>query len=273
MSLATCSAARTGRRSPLAGVRERRAAARRRSAVSAAVCGEQLENRLAFAVAPPAVAVPARPPAAPSVWMTAATDTGARDAITCLTNPAFAGKSAPGTLVRVEAGGKLIGVTAASRSGDWMLATPAARAFETGPQTIQVTAVASGNVASRPTPYGFRIDNVSPTATLTYDNLTGRAVLRFSRPVTGVSPASLQLAGRTAAGASFAMSLTDPRLAAYAGTVNMIASADRTTYTFSTRTLLSEPGSYQLTTLTSPKIVDSMVGNAFRTTVSVRFSM
>ena len=140
--------------------------------------------------------------------MTAATDTGARDAITFLTNPAFAGKSAPGTLVRVEAGGKLIGVTAASRSGDWMLATPAARAFATGPQTIQVTAVASGNVASRPTPYGFRIDNVSPTATLTYDNLTGRAVLRFSRPVTGVSRASLQLAGRTAASASVTSCLT-----------------------------------------------------------------
>jgi hypothetical protein len=37
------------------------------------------------------------------------------------------------------------------------------------------------------------------------NNLTGRAVLRFSRPVTGVSPASLQLAGRTATGASTAI--------------------------------------------------------------------
>jgi hypothetical protein len=205
--------------------------------------------------------------------MTAATDTGARDAITFLTAPAFAGKSAPGTLVRVEADGRLIGVTTTTRSGDWTLATPAARAFATGPRKIQVTAMGPGNVASRPTPYGFRIDNVSPTATLTYDNPTGRAVLRFSRPVTGVSPASLQLSGRTASGVSLALSLADPRLAAYVGAVKMIASADRTTYSFSTRTLLSEPGSYQLTALTSPKIVDAVVGNPFRTPVSVRFSM
>jgi len=250
--------------------------------------GERLEDRTALAVAPLAVAplavaplavvplavkAPLLAPAAPSVWMTAATDTGVRDGITALGTPAFAGKAVPGTVLRVEEAGRLIGVTTASKSGDWTLPTPASRAFAAGPHTISVTAVAKGNVASRATPYGFRIDNAAPTARLTYDSSTGRAVLRFSRPVTGVSPASLQLSGRTNSGVSLSMSLADPRLAAFVGAVRMTTSADRTTYTFSTAKTIVEPGSYQLTATTTPRIVDSLVGNAFKTAVSVRFSM
>ena len=106
--------------------------------------GERLEDRTALAVAPLAVAplavvplavvplavkAPLLAPAAPSVWMTAATDTGVRDGITALGTPTFAGKAVPGTVLRVEEAGRLIGVTTASKSGDWTLPTPASRAF------------------------------------------------------------------------------------------------------------------------------------------------
>jgi len=242
----------------------------RRPPWAAAACGERLEERAALAVAPLPAATPTR---APSVWMTAATDTGVRDEITFLATPAFAGKATPGAVLRVEEGGRLVGMATANKAGDWSLATPAAKAFAAGPHTIRVTATAKGSLASQATPYGFRIDNAAPTATLTYDNTTCRAVLRFSRPVTGVTAATLQLSGRTASGVSLAMTLADARLAAYAGKTSVIASADRTTYTFATATMISEAGSYQLTALTSPKIVDSVVGNPFTKSVSVRFSV
>lgn len=244
-----------------------------RTAGSAGFSAEQLENRLALAASTPVVTVPTPPPAAPSVWMTAATDTGLRDEITSLTRPAFAGKSAPGTVVRVEGAGGLIGVATTSRSGNWSLATPANKAFAPGQQLIRVTAVAKGSVPSEATPYGFRIDNAAPTATLSYDDVTGRAVLQFSRPVSGVSAATLRLSGRTASGINFSASLADPRLAAFFGQVTVTASEDRTLYTFTPTRVLAEKGSYTLTAATTPKIVDSVVGNAYKTPVSVRFTM
>ena len=197
---------------------------------------ESLEQRMALTVA------------APSIGLTAASDTGIRgDGITRLARPVFAGAAAARSSVVVYADGRLLGVTTATARGTWSLATPAARPLTAGAHTLTAYAVGPGQVWSTATPMWMSVDRTPPTASLAYDSINGRATLTFSEPVSGVRLSSLILSGRTQSGITIAnVPIKDSRASLYVGAITLSQSPDGKTFTFQQQLALAEPGTYTL---------------------------
>ena len=197
---------------------------------------ESLEQRMALTVA------------APSIGLTAASDTGIRgDGITRLVRPVFAGAAAARSSVVVYADGQLLGVTTATARGTWSLATPAARPLTAGAHTLTAYAVGPGQVWSTATPMWMSVDPSPPTASLAYDSVNGRATLTFSEPVSGVRLSSLILSGRTQSGVTITnVAINDVRARPYVGLITLSQSSDGRTFTFQEQLTLAEPGTYTL---------------------------
>ena len=231
---------------------------------------ESLEPRIALTVLPANV-----PP--PSVALTAASDTGVRgDGVTRLSRPTFTGRAPARSTVVVYTDAlrtQPLGTVRANAFGVWSLTTPAARPFTAGEYAITAYAITAANVSSGPsTRLSLRIDDSRPTASIGYDAVNGRATLTFSEPVSGVSLASLRLAGRTASGLSFSnRSIADVRLYPLLGKVTLSASPDAKTFTFQEQFTLAEPGTYTLT-LASAGIADR-AGNLLAGGASTTFQI
>ena len=197
---------------------------------------ESLEQRMALTVA------------APSIGLTAASDTGIRgDGITRLVRPVFAGAAAARSSVVVYADGQLLGVTTATARGTWSLATPAARPLTAGAHTLTAYAVGPGQVWSTATPMWMSVDPSPPTASLAYDSVNGRATVTFSEPVSGVRLSSLILSGRTQSGVTITnVAINDVRARPYVGLITLSQSSDGRTFTFQEQLTLAEPGTYTL---------------------------
>ena len=231
---------------------------------------ESLEPRIALTVLPANV-----PP--PSVALTAASDTGVRgDGVTRLSRPTFTGRAPARSTVVVYTDAlrtQPLGTVRANALGVWSLTTPAARPFTAGDYAITAYAINAANVSSGPsTRLSLRIDDSRPTASIVYDAVNGRATLTFSEPVSGVSLASLRLAGRTAAALSFAnRSIADVRLYPLLGNVTLSASSDAKTFTFQEQFTLAEPGTFTLT-LAPTGIVDR-AGNLLAGAASTTFQI
>lgn len=215
--------------------RRRRATAGLRSR-EASMGLESLEQRMALTVA------------APSIGLTAASDTGIRgDGITRLARPVFAGAAPARSSVVVYADGQLLGVTTATARGTWSLATPATRPLTAGAHTLTAYAVGRGQVWSTATPMWMAVDPTPPTASLAYDTINGRATLTFSEPVSGVRLSSLILSGRTQSGVTITnVPIKDSRASLYVGLITLTQSPDGRTFTFQQQLALAEPGSYTL---------------------------
>ena len=231
---------------------------------------ESLEPRIALTVLPANV-----PP--PSVALTAASDTGVRgDGVTRLSRPTFTGRAPARSTVVVYTDAlrtQPLGTVRANAFGVWSLTTPAARPFTAGEYAITAYAITAANVSSGPsTRLSLRIDDSRPTASIGYDAVNGRATLTFSEPVSGVSLASLRLAGRTASGLSFSnRSIADVRLYPLLGNVTLSASSDAKTFRFHEQFTLAEPGTYTLT-LASAGIADR-AGNLLAGGASTTFQI
>ena len=197
---------------------------------------ESLEQRMALTVA------------APSIGLTAASDTGVRgDGITRLVRPVFAGAAPARSSVVVYADGQLLGITTATVRGAWSLATPAARPLTAGAHTLTAYAVGAGSVWSTATPLWMAVDPTPPTASLSYDAVNGRATLTFSETVSGVQLSNLILSGRTRYGVTIAnVPIKDSRAQLYVGLITMSQSSDGRTFTFQEQLTLAEPGTYNL---------------------------
>ena len=222
---------------------------------------ESLEQRMALTVA------------APSIGLTAASDTGIRgDGITRLVRPVFAGAAAARSSVVVYADGQLLGVTTATARGTWSLATPAARPLTAGAHTLTAYAVGPGQVMSTATPMWMSVDPTPPTASLAYDSVNGRATLTFSEPVSGVRLSSLLLSGRTQAGVSITnVHIKDSRASLYVGLIRLSQSPDGRTFTFQQQLVLAESGTYTLSFVRTG--VADRVGNPLAAGAATRFEI
>ncbi len=179
----------------------------------------------------------------------ATSDTGVKgDGITRLDRPAFAGFAPRGTYVAVFANGdSLLGVARANAKGVWSLTTPVARRLGGGEHIVTATATDTvRNEQSAATPLWIKVDAGAPVASLAYDQVNGVATLAFSKPVVGVTRASLRLVGTTSEGVAVNVPLSDPAVAPYVGFVSLDRSPDGRTYTFRERFVLAEPGSFRL---------------------------
>lgn len=220
--------------------RRRRATAGLRSR-EAAMGLESLEQRMALTVA------------APSIGLTAASDTGIRgDGITRLARPVFTGTAPARSSVVVYADGQLLGVATATVRGAWSLATPAARPLTAGAHTLTAYAVGARSVWSTATPMWMAVDPTPPTASLSYDPtfkatptgpVTGRVTLTFSEPVRGVKLANMLF---TDHGARFTVALGSPALRSYVGPITTTQLSDRS-YAFTPAVKAFATGTYSLT--------------------------
>jgi len=247
----TCVAAtrQTPRRRSAAGLRSR----------EASIGLESLEQRMALTVA------------APSIGLTAASDTGIRgDGITRLLRPVFTGTAPARSSVVVYADGQLLGVATATVRGAWSLATPAARPLTAGAHTLTAYAVGRGQVWSTATPMSMAVDPTPPTASLAYDSINGRATLTFSEPVSGVRLSSLILSGRTQSGITIAnVPIKDSRASLYVGLITLSQSPDGRTFTFQQQLALADPGSYTLSFVRTG--VTDQAGNLLAAGAATRF--
>ncbi len=209
--------------------------------------------------------------AAPSIGLTAASDTGIRgDGITRLVRPVFAGAAAARSKVVVYADGQLLGVTTATARGAWSLATPAARPLTAGAHTLTAYAVGPGQVWSTATPMWMAVDPTPPTASLAYDSVNGRATLTFSEPVSGVRLSSLILSGRTQSGVTIPnVPIKDSRASLYVGAITLSQSSDGRTFTFQQQLALAEPGTYTLSFVKTG--VTDRAGNPLAAGAATRF--
>jgi hypothetical protein len=240
--------------------RRRRATAGLRSR-EAAMGLESLEQRMALTVA------------APSIGLTAASDTGIRgDGITRLARPVFTGTAPARSSVVVYADGQLLGVATATVRGAWSLATPAARPLTAGAHTLTAYAVGPGQVWSTATPMWMSVDPTPPTASLAYDSVNGRATLTFSEPVSGVRLSSLILSGRTQSGVTITnVPIKDSRASLYVGLITLSQSPDGRTFTFQQQLALADPGSYTLSFVKTG--VTDRAGNPLAAGAATRFTI
>ncbi len=220
---------------------------------------ESLEQRMALTVA------------APSIGLTAASDTGIRgDGITRIVRPVFAGTAAARSSVVVYADGQLLGVTTATARGTWSLA--AARPLTAGAHSLTAYAVGRGQVWSTATPMWMAVDPTPPTASLAYDSINARATVTFSEPVSGVRLSSLILSGRTQAGVTINnVPIKDSRASLYVGLITLSQSPDGKTFAFQQQLALAEPGTYTLS-FVKTGVVDR-AGNPLAAGASVRFTI
>jgi hypothetical protein len=202
---------------------------------------ESLEQRMALT-------------AAPSVGLTFASDTGVRgDGITRLSRPVFAGWAPARSSVVVYAAGadgadgqQLLGVTTTTASRMWSLATPAAVPLAAGAHTITAYAFSPSQGWSTPTTLRIVVDP-PPTASIAYDSDNGRAIVTFSKPVSGVRLSSLILSGQTQSGVTIPnVPINDFRARRYVGVITLSPSPDGRTFTFQEQLTLAEPGTYTL---------------------------
>lgn len=223
---------------------------------------EPLEVRRALAVT------------APSIRLMVASDTGVKgDGITRVAQPAFAGSAPRGTYVAVYApGDNLLGVARANVKGVWSLTTPVARRFAAGEHVVTaITVDTVQNRQSGPTPLWFKVDRTAPTASLVYDQVNGVATLSFSKPVVGVTRASLRLVGTTTEGVAVNVPLSDPGVGPYVGFVSIQRSPDGRTYTFRERFVLAEPGTFTLVLAARGSGITDLAGNPLNTGVTKSF--
>lgn len=224
---------------------------------------ESLEQRMALTVA------------APSIGLTAASDTGIRgDGITRIVRPVFAGTAAARSSVVVYADGQLLGVTTATARGTWSLATPAARRLTAGAHSLTAYAVGQGQVWSTATPMWMSVDATPPTASLAYDSVNRIATLTFSEQVqvSGVRESNLRLSGRTQSGITLTnVAITHSRASIFIGSTTPPQSADGKTFTFQHQLALAEPGTYTLS-FVKTGVVDR-AGNPLAAGASVRFTI
>jgi hypothetical protein len=222
---------------------------------------ESLEQRMALTVA------------APSIGLTAASDTGIRgDGITRLVRPVFAGTAPARSSVVVYADGQLLGIATATVRGAWSLPTPAGRPLAAGNHTMTAYAVGRGGVWSTVSTLSMAVDPTPPTASLVYDSVNGRATLTFSEPVSGVRASNLLLSGRTQSGVTIAnVPINNPRARAYVGLITMTQSPDGKTFTFQEQLTLAEPGTYTLSFVRTG--VTDRAGNLPAAGVSTRFTI
>jgi len=238
---------------------DRRSRARRAEGLLAL---EALEGRRALAVT------------APTIRLMVASDTGVKgDGITRLAQPAFAGFAPRGAYVAVYAqGDTLLGVARANLKGVWSLTTPVARRFAAGEHIVTATTVDTvQNQQSDPTPLWIKVDRTAPTASLAYDQVNGIATLSFSKPVAGVTRASLRLVGMTTEGVAVNVPLSDPGVGPYVGFVSMQRSPDGRTYTFRERFVLAEPGTFRLVLAARGSGITDLAGNPLSVGVTTSF--
>ena len=245
--------------------RRRQTGSRGSRSQTAAIGLESLEQRIALTVA------------APSIGLTAASDTGVRgDGITRLVRPVFAGAAPARSSVVVYVDGQLLGITPATVRGTWSLTTPAARPLTAGAHTISAYAVGAGQVWSTATPMWMAVDPTPPTASLSYDPnfkatptgpVTGRVTLTFSEPVKGVSLANLSF---TDVGARFTVPLGSPALRSYVGPITTTQLSDRS-YAFTPAVQAFAPGTYALT-FVKTGVVD-FAGNPLAAGAVTRFTI
>lgn len=225
---------------------------------------ESLEPRRALAVT------------APTIRLTGASDTGVKgDGITRVARPVFAGQVTPGATVTVSLSGdpSPLGVAKANLKGAWSLATPVTRAFSPGDYVVTaVTIDTIKNEQSSPAPLWIRVvDTSPPVASLAYDQVNGVATLSFSKPVIGVTRASLRLVGTTSEGVAINVRLSDPSIAAYVGSVSMEKSPDGATYVFRERFVLAEPGNFRIVLVARGSRIADIAGNPLVAGVTTSF--
>lgn len=195
--------------------------------------------------------------AAPTIGLTAASDTGVRgDGITQLARPVFAGTATAKAIVYVYADGTsvdgtLLGVTKANARGTWLLATPVSKGLAAGEHVLQAYAAGPDKLLSTATSFKVTIDPIRPTALISYDpdysatpggNPTGRVTLAFSEPVRGVRIGNVYFTDPVL---NFSVPLNSPALKPYVGTIAMTQLSDRS-YAFTPSVRALAPGSYTL---------------------------
>ena len=227
---------------------------------------ESLEQRMALTVA------------APSIGLTAASDTGVRgDGITRLVRPVFTGVAPPRSTVVVYVDGQQLplGTTTATRLGAWSLATPADR-LTSGAHIMTAYTVGAGGVRSTATPMWMAVDPTPPTALLFYDpdfkatptgRVTGRVTLTFSEPVRGVSLANMSF---TDVDARFTVPLGSLALESYVGRITTTQLSDRS-YAFTPAVKAFAPGTYSLTFVKTG--VADLAGNPLPAGAATRFTI
>ena len=209
--------------------------------------------------------------AAPTVGLTAASDTGIRgDGVTNLARPAFTGAAPARSTVFVAADGNLLGVTTATAGGRWTFTTPAVRPLAFGDHLITAYALKPGQPLSAPSTIWLSRDATPPTVSLAYDAVNGRATLTFSERVIGVRQSNLYLSGQTQAGTAISATPVDSaQLRPIVGRITMSQSPDGKTFTFQEQLTLAEPGIYTLT-LVKAGIMD-LAGNPLAAGVATSF--
>lgn len=194
-------------------------------------------------------------------------DTGARDGVTSITTPLFAGIVAKGTtaqleITNVDTGLVVTTLTAATRkTGAWSVAVPRGSALAEGSYEVRAIQSAVGVDPVKSEPLAIRISTRAPTLqSFTFDATTYTATVKFDAPVRGVTLGNFSITGDWLPGW---IKLTDKRVRPL-GIVLSPSSATAASDTFTVtlgRTDLIESGSYTLRfDPTQSKIVSNQTG-------------
>ncbi|WP_417068916.1 Ig-like domain-containing protein [Niveibacterium terrae] len=140
-------------------------------------------------------------PAAPSLALSPASDSGASNAgrITNLAAPTLTGSAEANATVTLYEGAKLLGSTTSDASGHWAFVCPS---LSDGAHDLTATATdAAGNSSPASTALSIQIDTVSPTATVLLSESelkagqTATVTIVFSEAVTDLPATSLDVQG------------------------------------------------------------------------------
>ncbi|HVK13275.1 MAG TPA: ELWxxDGT repeat protein [Gemmataceae bacterium] len=145
-------------------------------------------------------------PAAPAITGYSEDGGPTGDGLTNDNTPTFTGTAEPGSTVTVYDGATALGTATTTAGGTWQFT---AAALADGPHTFTAKAAdVAANLSAESTPLGFTIDTVRPTATVTAaagqpDPTNGTSIafaITFSKPVTGLTAAGIDLAASSVGG-------------------------------------------------------------------------
>jgi len=221
-------------------------------------------------------------PAAPTVGLQAASDSGAKgDGITNVKTPVLAGIAPAGSRVILQIDGGSERVVVAARTGAWSLKAPA---LADGRHTVSVRSENVVGLRSDSTTFEFTIDSVRPMAKLDFLTVENQVEVTFSRAVRGLTlghfvvsgnlggrPGALPLNHRSVVAATGGFIL-EPKAGAPAGTVFRIRSVSGEAFGGNYRISLTVPragivetvsGADNLLGLTTNDYGPNVRGNAF----------